>query len=221
MLKVRAVFANSLFEGPLTFIYTIFENGAVEAEQNGIPKVDLYRIGMRMELPGSYNRVKWYGRGPEECYCDRKGGTRFGLYEGEAADLEHRYMRPQENGNRCDVRFLEITDKSGAGIRIDNKINSFVDAYYKGNNYNNSADREITAWDGMNFSVHMYSQEALDMAEHIFELRDSGHIHLHVDAKVCGVGGDLPGIALLKNAYKISKGEEQKQHFIIRRLSRS
>ena len=64
MLKVRAVFANSLFEGPLTFIYTIFENGAVEAEQNGIPKVDLYRIGMRMELPGSYNRVKWYGRQP-------------------------------------------------------------------------------------------------------------------------------------------------------------
>ena len=104
-------------------------------------------------------------------------------------------MRPQENGNRCDVRFLEITDKSGAGIRIDNKINSFVDAYYKGNNYNNSADREITAWDGMNFSVHMYSQEALDMAEHIFELRDSGHIHLHVDAKVCGVGGSLKMIA--------------------------
>ena len=48
---------------------------------------------------------------------------------------------------------------------------------------------------------------------------DSGHIHLHVDAKVCGVGGDLPGIALLKEGYKIRKKEEQEQRFVLRRLS--
>lgn len=225
VIKVRSVIMNSLFKGPVTFLYTIYEDGTVEVEQIGIPETELYRFGMRMELPGSYDRIRWYGRGPEECYCDRKVGNRLGLYESRAARLEHRYMRPQENGNRCDVRFLEITDESGEGIRIDNRINNSINSSKNslgdtchGENY--SADREKTVWDGMNFSVHTYSQESLDMAEHIFELRDSGHIHLHVDAKVCGVGGDLPGIALLKDAYMICKGEEQKQHFMIRRLSR-
>lgn len=171
---------------------------------------------MRLELPGCYDGRRWYGRGPEESYCDRKGGIRLGLYERRVSEMEHRYMRPQENGNHCDVRFVEIREKQGSGIRIEDGNRDFI---RKPRPDVPDADSKEAVWDGMNFSVHTYSQEALDKAEHIHELSDSGHNHLHVDAKVCGVGGDLPGIALLKEGYKIRKKEEQEQRFVLRRLS--
>lgn len=214
--KVRVSFINPLFEGPLSFLYTIHADGTVEVEHKGTPKTDLYRFGMRLELPGCYDGIRWYGRGPEESYCDRKGGIRLGLYERRVSEMEHRYMRPQENGNHCDVRFVEIREKQGSGIRIEDGNRDFI---RKPRPDVPDADSKEAVWDGMNFSVHTYSQEALDKAEHIHELSDSGHIHLHVDAKVCGVGGDLPGIALLKEGYKIRKKEEQEQRFVLRRLS--
>lgn len=62
------------------------------------------------------DQVSWYGRGFQETYCDRKTGAKIGRYEAKVAELETPYMRPQENGNRVDVRSVEIRREDGSGL---------------------------------------------------------------------------------------------------------
>ena len=69
-----------------------------------------------MTLPTGLDQVSWYGRGFQETYCDRKTGAKIGRYEAKVAELETPYMRPQENGNRVDVRSVEIRREDGSGL---------------------------------------------------------------------------------------------------------
>ncbi|UHG90717.1 glycoside hydrolase family 2 TIM barrel-domain containing protein [Spirosoma oryzicola] len=78
----------------------------------------LARIGMQFQLPATLNNLKWYGRGPFESYADRKDAAKVGLYEGKVADQFFPYTMAQENGNKTDVRWAELTDGSGVGLLI-------------------------------------------------------------------------------------------------------
>jgi len=84
---------------------------------------ELPRIGVACELAPGLEGVRWYGRGPHECYSDRKAGAAVGVYRADVDALPVPYVMPQENGNRTDVRWLEIVPVSGAaraaGLRID------------------------------------------------------------------------------------------------------
>jgi beta-galactosidase len=79
---------------------------------------DMPRFGFYMEMPGAYDKVEWFGRGPFENYVDRKTAAFIGLYQGRVIDQHVSYIRPQENGNKCDVRWMEITGGSGYGLRF-------------------------------------------------------------------------------------------------------
>jgi beta-galactosidase len=70
---------------------------------------ELPRFGMRMELPSSFDNVEYYGRGPYENYSDRKTASFLGIYHSSVKDMYSNYIRPQENGNRTDVRWLKVT----------------------------------------------------------------------------------------------------------------
>lgn len=79
---------------------------------------DLPRIGVRLALPGRFDQVRWYGRGPHENYPDRKASAMLGIWEG-SPDVPP-YLVPQEFGLRCDARWLECIDsRSGETVRID------------------------------------------------------------------------------------------------------
>jgi beta-galactosidase len=78
---------------------------------------DPLRLGLRFNQPASLDRVKWYGRGPQESYVDRQTGYALGLYEGAVADQYHSYIRPQESGNKTGVRWLELFGR-GAGLKV-------------------------------------------------------------------------------------------------------
>ncbi len=84
---------------------------------------ELPRIGVACELAPGLEHVRWYGRGPHECYVDRKAGAAVGIYEAVVDALQVPYVMPQENGNRTDVRWVEIRRSNGggssAGLRID------------------------------------------------------------------------------------------------------
>jgi beta-galactosidase len=84
---------------------------------------ELPRVGLSCALSGGLERAAWYGRGPQECYSDRKTGAAFGLYGSSVDGLQVPYVMPQENGNRTDVRFLELSREDGArgspGLRIE------------------------------------------------------------------------------------------------------
>ena len=145
------------------------------------PILPMLRSGIRLGIKKSLCNVKWYGRGPEEAYCDRKTGQKIAIYSKKAEALEHRYMRPQENGNRTDVRLLEITYVNGCGFSVSSD-NSF------------------------DFSLHPYTQEKLDRAKHLYELKEDSFYTLCIDDRQRGVGGDMPGCAYLHKPYKMQRG---------------
>lgn len=79
---------------------------------------DPLRLGLRFDNDNSLDGVQWYGRGPQESYSDRSTGYAIGRYTGKVADQYHGYSRPQESGNKTDVRWLSLFDARGAGLTV-------------------------------------------------------------------------------------------------------
>ena len=151
-------------------VYTVYGSGDVVVE-NGLEKPEnvnlpnLPRFGMQMAMPGEFNRMTWYGRGPHETYWDRKTGAAVGVYSGQVEDLIHNYIRPQENGNRTDVRWVAVTNEDEIGLlAVGNPVLS------------------VSAWP--------YTMWDLEKARHIHELRRRDTITVNLDYKQMGVGGD-------------------------------
>lgn len=78
----------------------------------------LYRFGMRMEMPDRFDAVNYFGRGPVENYCDRKMSQPVGRYSQPVAEQYYPYIRPQETGTKSDLRIYDIVDISGSGLRF-------------------------------------------------------------------------------------------------------
>jgi len=175
------------FPGNVT-TYTVYANGEIEVAHRARGLLPMLRVGLRVGLRRELSHVKWYGRGPGESYCDRKTGQKIRVYEADVADLEHRYMRPQENGHRTDVRGLQLTRADGAGLRME-------------------ANAPGAAGDVIEFNAGYHSQEKLDEAGHLYELLPDDCIHLCVDGRQRGVGGDMPGAAFLHAPYKLKAGK--------------
>ncbi|MFT4202741.1 MAG: glycoside hydrolase family 2 TIM barrel-domain containing protein [Chitinophagaceae bacterium] len=102
--------------------YTVNKDGSLTitphytAQSDELP--EMMRFGMNMEVSDQYNNFTWYGRGPWENYVDRKEDAFMGIWKGDVKDQAFAYYRPQEAGNKTDVRWLTLTDKDGKGIRI-------------------------------------------------------------------------------------------------------
>ncbi|HNW74580.1 MAG TPA: glycoside hydrolase family 2 TIM barrel-domain containing protein [Bacteroidales bacterium] len=79
---------------------------------------EMPRFGLNLQLSPQFNQVDYYGRGPWENYCDRKTASFIGVYKSTVDDLFTPYVRPQENGYRTEVRWVEFTDSDGNGIRF-------------------------------------------------------------------------------------------------------
>ena len=159
--------------------YDIHANGQIKVthQVRGL-LMPMLRVGMKLGVVPELARAKWYGRGPNEAYCDRKSGQQIALHDMPVEQLTYHYTRPQENGNREDVRCLCLVDNCGCGLRVD-------------------ADTVV------NFSAGHFSPQKLDKATHIHALEPDAHITLCVDGFSRGVGGDLPGNALLHEPYKL------------------
>ena len=106
-----------------TLTYTVNADGAlrVMGEYHAGPTKlpEMPRFGMLFTLPLSFNNFSYYGRGPWENYSDRQFSSFLGDYQLKVSDQVMPYVRPQEFGNRTDVRWLTLSNASGEGIRID------------------------------------------------------------------------------------------------------
>lgn len=87
------------------------------------------RFGTRLSVPESLTRMQWLGRGPHETYADRKLSGRIGMHTLDVNDAFHRYSRPQETGNRTDVRSMTLLDETGAGLRFESELPMSVSAW--------------------------------------------------------------------------------------------
>ena len=106
-----------------TITYSVNGDGALKIEadyqagSNSLPEMP--RFGMLFTLPIEMDNIKYYGRGPWENYSDRKFSSFIGEYQYKVSGQTIPYVRPQEYGNRTDVRWFILTDQTGKGIRID------------------------------------------------------------------------------------------------------
>nr|WP_320057818.1 glycoside hydrolase family 2 TIM barrel-domain containing protein [uncultured Bacteroides sp.] len=157
-----------------TMKYTVYAdgrlqvNGSWEAGSNSLPEIP--RFGMQLRLGQEFSNFTWYGRGPWENYSDRKTSSFIGQYTSTVAEQYVAYIRPQENGNKTDVRWLTLTNKEGKGIRIDGLQPLSVSAL---NNLPEDFDAGLTK-----------SQR------HINDINPRKEVILHVDLLQRGVGGD-------------------------------
>ncbi|WP_273568593.1 glycoside hydrolase family 2 TIM barrel-domain containing protein [Maribacter halichondriae] len=110
--KVRYGTPNN--EAEVLVDYTLEPNGVLHAKFDFQPKQselpNIPRLGMYLTLPKDFTTVEWYGKGPEESYWDRKTGQKTGLYFGKVVNQFHRYSRPQETGNKTDVRWMTLSN---------------------------------------------------------------------------------------------------------------
>jgi beta-galactosidase len=132
----------------------------------------LPRLGIVMRIAGQFNLLRWYGRGPQENYADRKQAADMGIWSGTVDEQYIPYPRPQETGTKVDVRWLSLTNTAGVGLL-------FV------------ADQPIAA------SALYYTAHDLDQAKHTYELKRRDHVVLSLDARHSGLGNGSCGPGVL------------------------
>ncbi|MDO6415793.1 glycoside hydrolase family 2 TIM barrel-domain containing protein [Sphingomonas sp. BIUV-7] len=103
--------------------YTMSGDGALAVEGEMTPlksdAPDPLRVGLAFRMPFAFDTLEWYGRGPHETYSDRKTGAPIALWRGKIAEQNHDYMRPQETGNKVDVRWMELSRPGAPGLRVE------------------------------------------------------------------------------------------------------
>lgn len=151
----------------LTLTYSINDEGKIMVDMDYKPTATdiplIPKFGMRMRVPAGFNDIAYYGRGPWENYPDRKRSAMIGYYEMPLSQFETEYIHPQDNGNRCDVRFLKLNN--GHNILSIKGCQPLC----------------IRAWD--------YGEEDLEGAKHPNEIQRGRFVNLNIDLNIHGVGG--------------------------------
>jgi beta-galactosidase len=178
----------------LNTIYNISADGAVHValsfKKNDVKAPELFRFGMRVTMPGEYENMTWFGRGPFESYWDRKTAAFIDLYKGKVTDQYTPYISPQENGNKTDVRWASWINNAGWGLLV--KADSLV-----------------------NVSAHNYTQPDLEKANHTNEVPVKHIVEIHVDLQQMGVGGDTSWGAYTHDQYRLL-GDEYNLGFTLK-----
>ncbi len=150
------------------------------------------RMGMNLKLTDNFNKVSYYGKGPHENYADRNESAFVGIYKANAKDFYVPYIRPQENGYRTEVRWLELKDKDNQGLKFSSQ--SFL-----------------------NFNINHFNNEDFELStenRHTIDIKPRKHINLNIDYKQMGVGGDTSWGLLPYQQYLIFP-EPMKYTFVI------
>jgi beta-galactosidase len=174
-LYIRVNYALSNIDVPYTVSYLIRNDGAIKVTASmdlaGRDLPELPRFGMRTMLSGSLDNLNYYGRGPYENYTDRHDAAFIGLYSDRVENQYYKgYIRPQESGNKTDVRWLSLTDDAGAGFRIDGV--------------------QPIAFTAINHSTEDLDPGLSKKQQHPTDLPPRNNVFLTIDWKQRGVGGD-------------------------------
>jgi beta-galactosidase len=192
VMKVLVLFRIDNSEQDLSILYTIHGDGSIIIKNSFKPSLNMIRFGMQLTIPNSFDQLTWFGRGPHETMLDRKTSGALGIYTGKVDKLIHNYVKPQENGNRTDVRWAALTNEENIGLFVSDIGGTHL---------------SISAWP--------YSLEDLESATHPYDLPTREFITFNIDYKQCGVGGDIPAMAMLHKKYKLKKGEDYSYTFRI------
>ena len=160
--------------------YTVQPCGRVDVQLDYKPVKklgDMPEFGMLFRLNADYDQVKYYGLGPDENYSDRHEGAKLGIWSRAVKDNMARYLLPQECGNRTGVRWAEVTDYKGRGLRF--------------------------IGDGMEFSALPYTPHEVESALHSYELPPIHNTIVRCALMQMGIAGDDSWGARTHDEYRI------------------
>lgn len=123
MVTVSADYEMPEVSAALHIGYTVNNAGAVKISQSlkADPEAkvsNMFRFGMQLPMPASFERIVYYGRGPGENYSDRNNVTDLGIYDQSVTEQFYPYIRPQENGTKTDIRWWKMLDSTGHGLMV-------------------------------------------------------------------------------------------------------
>ncbi|MBQ6502450.1 MAG: DUF4981 domain-containing protein [Flexilinea sp.] len=147
--------------------YEVFGDGTIRTTLSykavkGLP--DMPEFGMLFKFNADYDRIRWYGLGPEETYADRQQGARLGIFEKTVQENFARYLVPQECGNHCGVRRLDLTDRRGRGLTFFGE--------------------------DLSVNVLPWTPHEIENAAHAYELPQVHYTVVRVALGQMGIGGD-------------------------------
>ncbi|GAB7105554.1 glycoside hydrolase family 2 TIM barrel-domain containing protein [Streptomyces phaeofaciens JCM 4814] len=170
-------------ESTYTTTYTVFGNAEIKVDNTLHPGAAslpyIPEVGTLLFLPARLENLRYYGRGPEENHWDRNNATDVGLYSGTVTGQGTSYLRPQENGNRTDVRWIALTGRDGTGLLVSGETLLEVNA------------------------SHFTPEDLSVGARHDYQLTPRPEVVLRVSHRQMGVGGDNSWGAHTHDEYKL------------------
>ncbi|MEI8196383.1 MAG: glycoside hydrolase family 2 TIM barrel-domain containing protein, partial [Phycisphaerae bacterium] len=154
-----------------TYIYTLFGSGDVVIQTRIKPRADLPylpKIGLQMQLAGVLDRLAWFGRGPHENYIDKQESAAVGFYQGTVQQQYEPYIKPQENGNKSEVRWAAVTNVRGMGLLASTLPGAAARLF--------------------NVSANHYTTQGFTQAGHTPDLKRLDLTELNLDYAVGGLG---------------------------------
>lgn len=186
-VSISAVSTLTAGKSKLYRTYTIYGSGDIVVNSRFVPGKDslaeLPRFGMQMVLPREFDKLTWLGRGPHENYQDRKAGAAWGIYSGEVNSLNHMYIRPQECGNRTDVKWLTLLNDQGNGLF--------------------ACGMPLLEISANHYTVTDFENGPKKTYKHRHDIKINDWVTLNLDYKQMGVGGDDSWGALPHDQYRL------------------
>lgn len=171
--------------------YHVFGNGEIvitsSFKPGDIDLPDLPRYGMYMQVPETFSLVEWFGRGPHESYADRKHSARIARFSGPSNEQFYNYIRPQETGNKADVRWIALSNPNGIGLLAvgDQPLNA-----------------SVYPFDHADFDDGVPARH-----RHSYDLVEKPYLTLNLDHKMMGVGGDTSWGAVIHPQFLVPAEE--------------
>jgi beta-galactosidase len=186
-------------ESTYTTTYTVFGNGEIKVDNTLHPGASslpyIPEVGTLLFLPGRLERLHYYGRGPEENHWDRNNATDVGLYSGTVTGQRTSYLRPQESGNKTDVRWIALTGGDGTGLLVSAEPLLEVNA------------------------SHFTPEDLSVGARHDYQLTPRKEVVLRLSHHQMGVGGDNSWGAHTHDEYKLFADRDYSYTYRLRPLT--
>ncbi|MEV5439890.1 glycoside hydrolase family 2 TIM barrel-domain containing protein [Streptomyces sp. NPDC052682] len=197
-IKVAGTLPTSV-ESAYTTTYTVFGNGEIKVDNTlhpGAPNLPyIPEVGTLLFLPRRLDRLHYYGRGPEENMWDRNNATDVGLYSGTVAEQWTPYLRPQENGNKTEVRWAALTGRDGVGLLVCGEPLLEINA------------------------SHVTPEDLSSGVRHDYQITAREEVVLRVNHRQMGVGGDNSWGAHTHDEYKLFADRDYAYTYRLRPLT--
>jgi len=191
-------------ETTFTSDYRIYGSGVVGVENTldaSTYEGDIPRIGMRMQMPATYDSLSYFGRGPWENYQDRKASAFVDLYTSSVADQYVPYIRPQDNGYKTDARWIALSDENDNGLM-------FVSGDRPGLGFSalHMENEDFDTTDGLDY-------ENSNKSKHTIDIEEKDLVQLNIDLGQRGVAGDDSWYSKPQEQYRYKAGEPHAYSF--------